>query len=227
MSSPKPELQALNSERVATLADGVFAIVLTLLVIELKAPEGNTSEQLMHALLELGPKFFSFALTFCVISIFWFGHHMEFHYIKRSDRMHLWLNLLFMMAISFLPFSASLLGNNLLLPLANAFYGVHLAILGFIRYWHWRYATDNHRLVDKDMSEDLINEVNGTFLWVPCGYLVAAAVSFISVYASLVFYAALALRYVISAKQDRHLTSMKAESVAKPEIESPGGTIAD
>jgi uncharacterized membrane protein len=129
-----------------------------------------------------------------------------------------------MMAISFLPFSASLLGNNLMLPLANAFYGVHLAVLGFIRYWHWRYATDNHRLVDKDMSDDLINEVNGTFLWVPCGYLIAAAVSFISVYASLVFYAALALRYVISAKQDRHLTSIKADPAADPEIAVTDGT---
>ncbi|MFN8553753.1 MAG: TMEM175 family protein [Candidatus Obscuribacterales bacterium] len=214
--------QALGSERVATLADGVFAIVLTLLVIELKAPEGGSSEELLHALLELGPKFFSFGLTFCIISIFWFGHHMEFHYIKRSDRMHLWLNLLFMMAISFLPFSASLLGNNLMQPLANAFYGVHLAILGFIRYWHWRYATDNHRLVDKDMSDDLINEVSGTFLWVPCGYLVAAAVSFLSVYASLVFYAALALRYVISAKQDRHLTSIKSANTSITDSSATG-----
>ena len=209
MPNEESDNQSLASDRVATLADGVFAIVLTLLVIELKAPEGASSEQLWQALVELGPKFFSFALTFGVISIFWFGHHMEFHYIKRSDRVHLWLNLLFMMAISFLPFSASLLGNNLMQPLANAFYGIHLAILGFIRYWHWRYATDNHRLVDASMSEDLIHEVSGTFLWVPCGYLIAAAVSFFSVYLSLLFYIILALRYVFSAKQDRHLTSLK------------------
>jgi uncharacterized membrane protein len=209
MAENSNENQSLSSDRVATLADGVFAIVLTLLVIELKAPEGASSQQLLHALAELGPKFFSFALTFGIVSIFWFGHHMEFHYIRRSDRTHLWINLLFMMAISFLPFSASLLGNNLLQPLASAFYGVHLAILGFIRYWHWRYATDSHRLVDESMSEDLIQEVNGTFLWVPCGYLIAAAVSFVNVYASLIFYVALALRYVFSAKQDRHLTSLK------------------
>jgi uncharacterized membrane protein len=137
---------------------------------------------------------------------------MEFHYIKRSDRMHIWLNLLFMMAIGFLPFSAALLGNNLLQPLANAFYGCHLAVLGFIRYAHWRYCTDHHRLVDPALSDDLIHEVSGTFLWVPCGYLLAAAISFVSVYASLVFYAALALRYVVSAKHDRHLTSLKKGS---------------
>ncbi len=225
MSNDLPEEpidnQSLSSDRVATLADGVFAIVLTLLVIELKAPEGGSSEQLLHGLAELGPKFLSFALTFSIVSIFWFGHHMEFHYIKRSDRTHLWLNLLFMMAISFLPFSASFLGNNLTQPLANAFYGVHLSILGFIRYWHWRYATDGHRLVDPSMSEDLIQEVNGTFLWVPCGYLIAAAVSFVNVYASLVFYVALALRYVFSAKQDRHLTSLKSSvGVDPPPIDS-------
>jgi uncharacterized membrane protein len=203
------ESKGLGSERVATLADGVFAIVLTLLVIDLKAPEAVTSAQLIEHLGELGPKFFSYALTFGVVSIFWFGHHMEFHYIKRSDRIHLWLNLLFMMAIGFLPFSASLLGNNLNQPVASAFYGVHLAILGFIRYWHWRYATDQHRLVDASMDNGLIEEVNKIFLWVPCLYLVAAAVSFVNVYASLIVYIALALRYVLSAKQDKHLTSLK------------------
>lgn len=205
---------SLRSERVATLADGVFAIVLTLLVIDLKAPEGASSGQIIEMLGALGPKFFSYVLTFGIVSIFWFGHHMEFHYIKRSDRIHLWLNLLFMMAIGFLPFSASLLGNNFSQPVAAAFYGVHLAILGFIRYAHWRYCTDQHRLVDASMSEDLIKEVNFTFLWVPCGYLAAAALSFVNVYASLVAYIVLALRYVLSAKQDRHLTSLKGQEVA-------------
>ena len=205
----KQEGDGLGSERVATLADGVFAIVLTLLVIDLKAPEAVSSTQLIEQLGALGPKFFSYALTFGIVAIFWFGHHMEFHYIKRSDRIHLWLNLLFMMAIGFLPFSASLLGNNLNQPVASAFYGVHLAILGFIRYWHWRYCTDGHRLVDKAMDDGLIGEVNSIFLWVPCLYLAAAAAAFLNVYVSLIVYIALALRYVLSAKQDKHLTSLK------------------
>jgi uncharacterized membrane protein len=224
MAEELSENQSLGTERIATLADGVFAIVLTLLVIDLKAPEGASSAQLMHLLGELGPKFFAYVLTFGIAGIFWFGHHMEFHYIKRSDRTHIWLNLLFMMAIGFLPFSASLLGNNLTQPFANAFYGCHLAILGFIRYWHWRYATDHHRLVDKSMSDDLIHEVSGTFLWVPCAYLVAAAVAYVSVYASLLFYIALALRYVFSAKQDKHLTSLKPAvpiSTASKNMEEP------
>jgi uncharacterized membrane protein len=224
MAEESSENQSLGTERIATLADGVFAIVLTLLVIDLKAPEGASSAQLMHLLGELGPKFFAYVLTFGIAGIFWFGHHMEFHYIKRSDRTHIWLNLLFMMAIGFLPFSASLLGNNLTQPFANAFYGCHLAILGFIRYWHWRYATDHHRLVDKSMSDDLIHEVSGTFLWVPCAYLVAAAVSYVSVYASLVFYIALALRYVFSAKHDKHLTSLKPTpkiSIANENADKP------
>jgi uncharacterized membrane protein len=207
--SDKEENNSLGSERVATLADGVFAIVLTLLVIDLKAPEAVSSGQLIEHLAALGPKFFSYALTFGIVAIFWFGHHMEFHYIKRSDRIHLWLNLLFMMAIGFLPFSASLLGNNLNQPVASAFYGVHLALLGLIRYFHWRYATDGHRLVDAQMDKGLIEEVNKIFLWVPCLYLAAAAVSFINVNASLVIYIALAVRYILSAKQDRHLTSLQ------------------
>ncbi|MDR3617442.1 MAG: TMEM175 family protein [Candidatus Obscuribacterales bacterium] len=208
---PLDSTEGLKSERVATLADGVFAIVLTLLVIDLKAPEAGSSAALMAMLCALLPKFFSYVMTFVIVAIFWFGHHMEFHYIKRSDRTHLFLNLLFMMAIGFLPFSASFLGNNLTQPVACAFYGVHLAILGFIRYVHWRYCTDGHRLVDAQMSNDLINEVNGIFFWVPCAYVVASAFAFINVNISLLIYAALALRYIKSAKQDRHLTSLKKE----------------
>lgn len=210
---------SLKHDRVAALADGVFAIVLTLLVIDVKAPEVANSTELVQSLLALGPKFFAFVLTFGITGIFWFGHYMEFHYIKRSDRLHLWLNLFFLMAIAFLPFSASLLGANPTLPLANAFYGVHLALLGFIRYAHWRYATDMHRLVDASMDNDLIHEVSGTFLWVACGYLLAAAVAYISVYASLILYVALALRYIISAKQDRHLTSIK------PRLDTQSSTV--
>jgi uncharacterized membrane protein len=199
---------ALRHDRVAALADGVFAIVLTLLIIEIKAPEVESSHQLGPALLALTPKFFAYVLTFAITGIFWFGHYMEFHYIKRSDRMHLWLNLLFLLPISFLPFSASLLGGNLFNPLAAAFYGVHLSILGFIRYLHWRYATDHHRLVDAEMHQDLIDEVSGTFLWVAAGYLVAAAIAYLTVQASLILFIALASRYVISAKQDKHLTTI-------------------
>ncbi len=203
---------ALRHDRIAALADGVFAIVLTLLVIDIKAPEVSTPSDLPGALVALGPKFFSYALTFAITGIFWFGHYMEFHYIKRSDRLHLWLNLLFLMAIAFLPFSASLLGSDLTVPLAAAFYGLHLSILGFIRYAHWRYATDRHRLVDPAMHQDLIDEVSGTFLLVACGYVIAAALAYISTYGSLILFIALALRYVISAKQDRHLTSLKTVS---------------
>ena len=218
---------ALRHDRIAALADGVFAIVLTLLVIDIKAPEVSSASQLPHALLELGPKFFSYALTFAITGIFWFGHYMEFHYIKRSDRLHLWLNLLFLMAIAFLPFSASLLGANLTVPLAAAFYGVHLAVLGFIRYLHWRYATDSHRLVDVTMHQDLIDEVNGTFLFVACGYLLAAAVAYISPYGSLILFIALALRYVISAKQDRHLTSLKPLAAEKMTMVPEGEAVAE
>ena len=202
---------ALRPDRIATLADGIFAIVMTLLVLDLKAPESGTSEHIVSELVRQGPKFFSYVLTFGISSVFWFGHHMEFHYIVRSDRMHLWTNLFFLMAISFLPFSASLLGGNLGVPVADAFYGVHLAILGFIRYAHWRYITDGRRLVDKEMHQDLIDEVSGTFLWVPCMYLFASAIAFLNVPASLIIYCALALRYLISAKHDRHLTVVKKQ----------------
>ena len=104
----------LSSVRIMTLADGVFAIVLTLLVLDIKAPKAISEAELISKLLALWPKLFSYIISFVILGILWFGHHMEFHYIRRSDRIHIWLNLLFLMCIAFIPFSAALLGSNLL-----------------------------------------------------------------------------------------------------------------
>jgi uncharacterized membrane protein len=69
--------------RIATLADGVFAIVLTLLVLDIKAPQASSEAELLSQLLALWPKLFSYIISFAILGIFWFGHHMEFHYIRR------------------------------------------------------------------------------------------------------------------------------------------------
>jgi uncharacterized membrane protein len=105
----------MGVERVAFFSDAVFAIAITLLVIELTVPEGElTGPQLTHELGRLGPKFFSFGLSFWVIGRFWIGHHLTFQYLRRWNLPMLWINLLLLVCIAFLPFPTAVLGNHLL-----------------------------------------------------------------------------------------------------------------
>lgn len=85
----------LSTNRIETLSDGVFAIVITLLILEIRVleiPEALIETQLLHKLLELWPKYLSYVTSFLVIGIYWVAHHNVFHYVKRSDRVLPWLN---------------------------------------------------------------------------------------------------------------------------------------
>lgn len=176
----------LSNQRIETLVDGVFAIVLTLLVLDIKAPNSGSEVELFHQLLKLGPQLFSYIFSFIVLSIFWFGHQMESHYIHHSDRIHLWLNLLFLMCIAFLPFSASVLGAHWLNQVAIITYCLNLFAAGSVRYIHWQYAALNHRLIRADLSETIIRSTRTAFLWTPILCLITIAVSFLSVKLSLI-----------------------------------------
>lgn len=208
----------LSSMRLATLADGVFAIVLTLLVLDIKAPEALSEAELISKLLALWPKLFSYIISFVILGIFWFGHHMEFHYIRRSDRIHIWLNLLFLVCIAFIPFSAALLGANLHNRVAIAVYGFNLIAAGLVRYVHWRYITQGHRLVDVQMETGIIRKVERIFLIVPFVYLFAICLSLVSVPVTLILYALIPVLYIRPPREDRYLTSLPIQRMSRDDV---------
>ncbi len=147
--------EGLSPGRLETLVDGVLAIVLTLLVFDLRAPQAATNHELLHQLIALWPAFVSFVISFAILGIFWFGHRMESHWIVRSDRIHIWITLLLLICIAFLPFSASLLGKNMKQRLALMIYGANMVLASTMRCVHWCYATSGHRLVLRSSSPPL------------------------------------------------------------------------
>src|SRR5919197_2493902 len=108
----RPEIWESRSdvERIAFFSDAVFAIAMTLLVVQLSVPTGPAGE-LGHTLRARGSKFFAFGLSFLVIGQYWLAHHRVFRHIRRYDLGLLWLNLLWLLAIAFLPFPTAVLGN--------------------------------------------------------------------------------------------------------------------
>ena len=110
-----------STERLVFFSDGVIAIAITLLVLDIRLPElpaQADSAALAAALLEIVPKIAAYALSFLVVGELWYVHHMRFTYINRCDARLIWLNLLFLMTIGFVPFASSVLSEH---PNATAY----------------------------------------------------------------------------------------------------------
>ena len=126
--------EGLSKHRLEALGDGVFAIAMTLLVLDVKIskiPEALLSPDLLTcALLDLWPKFLGYCTSFIVLAVFWIAQVGYLHFLKRTDRWFIWLNLLFLMFVVFVPFSTSLLGDYHTLRLAVVLYGCNIMALG-------------------------------------------------------------------------------------------------
>ncbi len=96
--------------------------------------------------------FFSFGLSFWVIGRFWVGHHLTFQHIKRWDPAMVWINLLLLACIAFLPFPTAVLGNNINLAVAARLYAASVMVTGLAFTLLWWYATGRGRLVDEDLD---------------------------------------------------------------------------
>lgn len=134
----------METNRVELFSDAVFAIAITLLVLDIRIPnngEIHVANQLWKDLVLLWPYYFGFAFSFLVIGIMWINHHAIFEYIKQIDRLLMFVNLLLLMGVAFLPFSSSILAEHLADPatrsLAAGFYGVTLIYITIMYNLLW------------------------------------------------------------------------------------------
>ena len=129
---------ALLLERLVFFSDAVFAIAITLLVLEIKVPHlpGNaTSHDFVVALAGIAPSLFAFVLSFLVIGLFWMGHHRIFAHAHTYDSRVLWPNMLFLMAIAFMPFATAFFGANTNHFVPNLLYNLTLLGCGVLACW--------------------------------------------------------------------------------------------
>ncbi len=191
----------LSTARTKNLADGVFSIVMTLLVLELKIPDIKPG-QLWGYLAASWPIYFSYVASFVMLGVFWVSHHILYTSIRFTDRLFLWLNLLFLLALSVIPFTTALLGQYWTVRYVPVLYGVHLAIIGFLAYAQWSYATTHHRLVDHRISPTLVSLVKRRILLTPIVCALAIGLSFFSASASIALYLLLPIYYIMPGKID-------------------------
>jgi uncharacterized membrane protein len=130
-------------ERIGALSDGLFAIAMTLIVLEIRVPPLDahaTDGQLAAALGDLAPRFVTYLLSFLTLGIFWNGQQTQLSYVERGNRDLAWLELLFLAIIALFPFTTSLLADHIDLRLALALYWLNIFLAGAALYAIWEYV---------------------------------------------------------------------------------------
>lgn len=144
-------------ERMILFTDAVFAIAITLLIIEIKAPkiiDGMNSKAMTYQLMELIPKFVGFIISFFVIAIYWRSHHRLFSFVKDYDDKLIWLNFFFLFSIILMPFSSAYYSDNTPFSLPFCFYCLNVALTGLLNYAMLNYVI-KHRGRISDSFEDI------------------------------------------------------------------------
>ena len=201
-----------DTGRIEAFSDAVFAIAITLLVIEIRVPhvEGTT---LFGALVEQWPSYLGYVISFLQIGVIWANHHNRFRFIVRSDHVLLFLNILFLMCVAFIPFPTALLAEYLQgteRTTAGAVYAGTLAVTAVFFTLLWLYAAANYRLVDRDLDPSLLRTMTRRYIFGMIAYLVAFLLAFVNVTASLVLIVVLALLFVLPEPGERRTTPKRA-----------------
>ncbi len=150
MRALSAHLKTFKAERMIIFSDAVMAVAITLLVLDLKLPEGVTDAQLPSVLQGSFHALGVYALSFVVIGMLWMGHHEQFSYIRRVDGVMLWLNLFFLMTIGLIPFVTSLLSDHGT-ALATCLYAGTLVMTSLLSALMWWYAGRDRELMPEDV----------------------------------------------------------------------------
>jgi uncharacterized membrane protein len=192
----------VTTNRLEAFSDGVFAIAITLLVLELNVPQG---EHLWEQLKDEWPSFAAFFVSFWVIGIIWVNHHGVLDHLARADRGVLYLNLLLLFTVVFIPFPTALLAEHLksgesdniaAIIYSGAFIAMSLAYGAL-----WTYITNRKHLLGVELTDEQIRKTSVRFQIGTPFYVVQLAFAFISPAIVLVINAALAVYYMVAGMQ--------------------------
>ncbi len=191
----------MTKGRLEAFSDGVIAIIITIMVLELKVPHGEE----WSALAPLIPVFFSYVLSFVYIGIYWNNHHHLLHAAHKVDGRTLWSNLHLLFWLSLIPFVTGWMGENHFGPIPVALYGFDLLMCA-IAYYILAHSLIAANGKDSTIAKALGNDFKGKISVVI--YLVAIALSFVYAPASMALYVAVAIMWFIP---DRRIERVVAE----------------
>jgi len=189
-------------ERLAALSDGVFAVAMTLLVLDLRVPatEAVHSEQeLWRALVALSPRLVMYMMTFLTLGIFWVGQQTQLNHLARSDRSLSWIHLMFLFAVTLTPFSTMLLAEFPAYRLALIVNWLNILLLGTTLYFSWMCAIDKG-LVKHDLPPEVPTAIKRRILIAQALYAFGALLCVFNTYWSIAFIVLVQLNYAVAPR---------------------------
>jgi uncharacterized membrane protein len=193
---------AQSVERLAALSDGIFAVAMTLLVLDLHGPAKETihsERDLLHALVAMAPQITAYFMSFLTLSIFWAGQQAQLNRFERSDRQLSWIHLLFLLAVSVMPFSTRLLAEFITFRTALLAYWLNLLMLGAVLYLSWWHAKRNKLLRD-DTTPEISKAIERRILVAQLLYGIGAALCLVNTYVSMAAIVLVQLNFAVAPR---------------------------
>jgi uncharacterized membrane protein len=205
MSPSYNRIAGQSVERLAALSDGIFAVAMTLLVLDLRVPitEGIRSERdLWRAILVLAPQMVMYLMSFLTLGIFWVGQQTQLNHLAHSDRNLTWIHLTFLFAVTLMPYSTHLLAEFAVYRTALLLYWANIALLGGTLYFSWVCATRGG-LVRNDVSPEILAVICRRIIIGQSLYAFGALLCAFNTYWSIAFIVLVQLYYAIAPRIGR------------------------
>ena len=210
--------RGMGKNRIEALTDAIFAVAMTLLVLDIKPPgelRFESSAALIEHLATLRHSFVMYVISFFVLAIFWLGHHLQFHFVRHADRTLLWINLAFLLLAGVVPFCTDLVGDHEHLQFPVLLYAANLLALSLLLLLQLRHLVANPGLTDGELTGEAVAHLRrqvALFVLVP---LASVAVSFYSPLLGMYLYVVLLVNAFVPGRIDK-LTGAAAHD-KKPE----------
>jgi len=189
-------------ERLAALSDGIFAVAMTLLVLDLRVPAReavHSEHDLWQVLVALAPRLLIFLMSVMTLGIFWVGQQTQLNHFARADRNIAWIHIAFLCAVSLTPFSTSLLAEFIHYRAALLVYWFNIFLLGLTLYWSWSYAT-RARFLSDDVPADIHPAVVRRIVIAQSLYAAGAALCFFNTFYSIAAIVLVQVNYAIAPR---------------------------
>jgi uncharacterized membrane protein len=199
-------IQGRSLERLAALSDGIFAVAMTLLVLELHIPtvaQVHGERDLMLALAALGPQWLAYGMSFLTLGIFWAGQQTQLNHLAEGTRDLTWIHLGFLFAITLQLLSTRLLAEFITYRSALLIYWLNILVPGVVLYWSWKYAT-RAGLIKTDTPEEVRASICKRIVIAQSLYAAGAALCVINTWVSIAAIALVQLNYAIAPGWRRH-----------------------
>jgi uncharacterized membrane protein len=196
---------AADNQRLNAFSDGVFSIVITLMVLSIKIPDiqsDRVAQDLPQELTKLLPDLLSLIISFVILGIYWIGHNNIFSHVIRHDRTLLWLNIFFLMSVATIPYPTTLIVRYGQAQISVIIYAINLIVGGALLDVIWWYGSRKRHLMCESIQPELVHAFHRRILTGPVIYMVAIGVSFVSVTAAKLLFVVAVIFYLIPTAQD-------------------------